>query len=358
MNITLTYSLLIPVPIVFVIYALVRFVRHWSDGKCRKGSFSKYQICKYFLTMAEVCVNLSIIFLGIHMKAQDTDVKKLEKLMFIYYSISCMGWTLSCALCYFEYVRQLKMEWLGHRSYWPACFIINVFFVIILSVDEEESGNTNEMVLYSLKSAINLLLLLLAFFKPNDYQVELYRGGSKSGVYNIISDGENKFIFSMHSESHLPLLSIQIINYKIKPDHDKNTIYYTIFTKYRGLSFNSKRSYLEFHFLNVNLRNNLPQGKTIIFPNFPIFMSNHIPIDKKMQELSVYLSELSRLDLIDQELLEFLNIEGKPRESILTELEQRSRKTLTSTEFQVFSRNCSGEHSGIINQAANLATHM
>jgi hypothetical protein len=337
MNITLTYSLLIPVPIVFVIYVLVRFVRHWKDGKCRKGSFSKYQICKYFLTISQVCVNLSIIFLGIHIKAKETDAKELERVILIYYSISCMGWILSCALCYFEYVRQLKMEWLGHRSYWPACFIINVFFVIILSVDEEESENTNEMILYSFKSAINLLLLLLAFFKPNDYQVELYRGGSTNEVYNIISDGENKFIFSFHSESHLPLLTIQIINYKIKPDFNKNTIYYTIFTKYLDLSFTSKRSYIEFHFLNVNLRSKLPNGKTITFPNFPVFMSNHIPIDKKMQELSVYLSELSKLDLIDEELLEFLNIEGKPREDILSELEKRSRKTMTSTEFQMFS---------------------
>jgi hypothetical protein len=282
-------------------------------------------------------VNLSIIFLGIHIKAKETDAKELERVILIYYSISCMGWILSCALCYFEYVRQLKMEWLGHRSYWPACFIINVFFVIILSVDEEESENTNEMILYSFKSAINLLLLLLAFFKPNDYQVELYRGGSTNEVYNIISDGENKFIFSFHSESHLPLLTIQIINYKIKPDFNKNTIYYTIFTKYLDLSFTSKRSYIEFHFLNVNLRSKLPNGKTITFPNFPVFMSNHIPIDKKMQELSVYLSELSKLDLIDEELLEFLNIEGKPREDILSELEKRSRKTMTSTEFQMFS---------------------
>lgn len=357
MNITLTYSLLIPVPIVFVIYALVRIVRHWHDGKCRKGSLSKYQICKYLLTLSQVCVNLSIIFLGIQLEAQDNDGKKLEKLMFIYYSISCMGWTLSCVLCYFEYVRQLKMEWLGHRSYWPACFIMNVFFVIILSVDDEETGYREGMILYSLKSAINLLLLLLAIFKPNDYQVELYRG-SKSGAYNIISDGENKFIFSFHSESHLPILSIQITNYKIKPDHNKNTIYYTILTKYRDLSFPSKRSYLEFHFLNVNLRSKLPQGKSIIFPNFPVFMSNHIPIDKKMQELSLYLSELSRLNLIDEELLEFLNIEEKPRETILTEVEQRSRKTLTSAEFQLFSRNCSGEHSAVVNQVANLATHM
>ena len=351
---TIFYIINLPIPLCFIVYGVLRIYRHWSDGKSRKGSFSKYQLLKYALTIIQASGNLGIIVFSILTRTYISESSKEEALKFVYFSLSCTSWIVSCSLCYFEYVRQMRMKWLGHRIYWPIKFVINSIFILQLVLNDESTDESIIFLLiYCIFTFTSFILCILAIFLPNNFMYEGYRGGSKSGMYNIITDGENKFIFSFYTESHKPLLSIHVTNYKIKPDHDKNTIYYTILTKYEENSFISKRSYLEFHFLNVNLRNKVFPVRNSSFPHFPVFMSTHIPIDKKMEELTNYLSDLSRLDIIDEELLEFLNIEGKTREILLSELGHRSRKTFSNGDIPVFSpknksRESSAEYNHII----------
>ena len=106
--------------------------------------------------------------------------------------------------------------------------------------------------------------------------------------------------------------------FKIK-DLDIKTIYYDIIVSVNGNTHKVSHTYAEFDAIHNAIKNScstegFPPER---IPEFPSFRMANISTDKKTLLLGEYLKSLCSQNLFSSELLEFLKIEGKIRESIL-----------------------------------------
>ena len=197
-----------------------------------------------------------------------------------------------------------------------------------------------QSIIYSFEIFANFVLTYYAIFNPNDFVV---KGKGIKQPFPI--DRPNNEIIENS-------VGILMTGYKRK----EQIIYYDIIVSINGLTHKVSHTYPEFDDLHNAIihacnTEGLPPIKT---PEFPNFRMKKITLEEKTAALGEYLKNICNEKLFISDLLDFLNIQGKIRESILkytqkihetvrTESIHRSESAIISY-FNTESKSCINEN--------------
>lgn len=131
-------------------------------------------------------------------------------------------WLLAASLIYFEYRRRLKQTFLGLRGFWIFYFIMSIFTIIKLSLDQKiKSSNKVYAPLIMFESVnliFSLLLCVFTLIRPLDSQFK----NEKSIYFEVVNlNGTSKIEKSKVSIKDLEIKEVR--NRKIKMNDSKSS---------------------------------------------------------------------------------------------------------------------------------------
>lgn len=166
------------------------------------------------------------------------------------------------------------------------------------------------------------MLTLFAIFHPNEFppiseETNITTPLRQRRGTNIVSPYRT---VALGSSEVSGVVKVTIKDYKMKVENGKQIVYFNILVKFIGESQTVRRTYIEFDTLHKALRLKFPvdQFPYMAFPTFPLFRAT-FSLDQRMKELSAYLNDLCKPELMADELLDFLEIKGQPRKFLLDE---------------------------------------
>lgn len=298
------------IPGAFLLTGLVRIVRHWNDGK----ETTKFHASRLFLKILACffCAVLEIFHIV------DLSPKKYynngeELIRTCYFLLSFLAWIFSSYIVYFKFKRRLKGRWIGLRGYWILSFFsnsgllaLNIFSNNLIVYNRPISNYyLTQTIIYSFSIFTCLVLSFYAIFHPNDFIV-------------VKREKNEEFIpkeISVNEEGHL--IKVSMAGFKIK---DQGNINYDIIVSVNGVTHKVSRTYPEFDKLHKELLISYSTDPECRLPELPSFLQRNLTLEMKTSALGEYLKELCQQSCFISELLDFLKIEGKVKESILQNL--------------------------------------
>ena len=302
------------VPVLFILIELHRIFRHWSDGTERTKFYASRLIIKILASiLSSILELLHILDLNPQKYYQTTE----ELLRTTYFLTSAFAWLFGAFIIYFKYNRRIKSQWFGQRGYWVLTLFSNSG-LLILNIFTNDYTQTSYPISSSLliqtiiccfSIFISIVMSYFAFFYPNDFIVIRREKQFGEGLYPKDPGEEREETF----------VSVQMAGYKIKHHDSTTTVQYDIIVSLNGNTHKVSRTYPEFSTLHKTLLLSYasdPIG-TLKLPNFPNFLQKSTNMEDKTHLLGEYLQELCREKQFSAEVLVFLKLEGKLRESML-----------------------------------------
>jgi hypothetical protein len=306
------------VPMFFLLYAVCRYIKHWHDGmEPFVLAYSRTHYTKRALVLTMLVLSLY------HAIEPMPDIPYtgyiVRKICYFAYAIA---WGVSYSLLIFEHNRRLKMAWLGHRSFWPMCFVANMLKTVVQSMMVYMTGDKAihaEIVrgsTYAISTLICFILTIFALFRPVDFSQP------RSPLDKMIEMRRYIPLLRSYEASprKKPIIKVRISDMKVKQFGSKNVPLYTLSITILKHTYTVRRSYLEFQSLHTCLRNKFDYHRfpCLNFPALPKF-SQSDTLDFRMNSLTSYLSDLCYPEFMSEELLDFLEIDDSIKEDLLTE---------------------------------------
>jgi PX domain len=326
---TIIYCCMIMIPVLFILYSLIRYTRHRKDGREYKSiKFKKVLITKLCIILIIIgCTGVSAVYLAI---SHRTSVA-------IFYFIFLLAWIVSLAMLIFESYFKLKMKWVGHRSFWVLSVLVWGGLVYMSKEDyPKKSYNFQETATFlsaAVCASFNVILTLFAIFCPNEFTVR------KPGFENLLIKSTNSSIII--GKQPLDTISFSVKGYKQTTKDNKTKVIYNISVKINAVAKTVKRSYKDFMDLEASIKHTFPSKNfpKIDCPSLPSFSYCNLDIEEKIKALNKYLERICRVDFFNEKTLDFLGITGPVRDSILKEhyavLETRDVVNSTYTETEL-----------------------
>lgn len=307
------------VPVVFLLYAIWRYVQHWNDGmEPFVLAYSKIHYTKRALILTMLVLSLYHAVEPMPLDVPPVGYIVRKTCYFAY----AAAWGVSYSLLIFEHNRRLKMAWMGHRLFWPMCLGTNLLKTVVQSIivymtdysdiqPEILRGST-----YAVSTLICFILTVFAIFQPIDF------AQLRSPHDKMIEMKRFIPLIRSYETSPIkkPIIKVKISDIKIKHLGNKNVPLYTISISLFKLIYTVRRSYLEFQSLHTCLRNkfNYHRFPFLNFPALPKFSSTD-SLDYRMSSLTQYLSDLCYPEYMSEELLDFLDVQEDLKKELITE---------------------------------------
>lgn len=311
-------------PFLFIIYALSRFRRHWSDGKeQRRRIYSKSLIAKFILSGSMIIVSILQGLTELDYEYELYDIRIVKIVLFSSFTAS---WVMSLSMVIFENYMRLRMKWCGHRSYWPFNFVIYVV-LFILEVCSQNGEISEYFYNYNLVlDFVGIIecfgLTILALCKPNEFDKNKDEVSANLIKRARVSVGIRN---SMPEDKGLAgAVLVSIKDYKIKVENNKKIVLYNITIKIKGEVYKIRRTYNDFDKLYKSIKKSFPIEifPYMVFPQFPVFTNMNFTMEEKTLYLNDFLVSLCCPEFMLEETLNFLNIQGPFREKLLEEHEE------------------------------------
>jgi len=331
------YGPLTAFPGIFLLVSFYRLLRHYGDSRERgKVAYKKYLLMKKLVTLLLAFVSLICIF------DIDPDSWSFWEVASrsAFFGIYAAAWLISYLLVSFDASRQLETAWLGQRGFWPCSFFLSLLILafqvaLLLSGNQSESLEffvVSRCALDALLTVLSLVLFYLAVEHPNDF----YLTGGLMELEKQFLNQPTRFIHrqiasfdakhSLADSRGTQFLSASITDCKAKLA--QGLVRFRILVKAGDSAHSVLRQYSDFREIHDSLRAcfSKEQFPNLQLPELPAIASSRMSIDDKIQCLNGYLEAVSIPELLTEELLDFLGIEGKAR----LELAQQHEAALKS----------------------------
>ncbi|OMJ73055.1 hypothetical protein SteCoe_28357 [Stentor coeruleus] len=282
-----------------------KMIKHWKDGK----EVTKYHATRFFLKII-ACISCSALEMVHIIDISPRNYYSTAHQLFrtCYFGFSAITWLFSAFMVYFEYKRHIKCQWIGQKGYWlfslfsnTTLLILNIFTnSFVLTNTELKTYIMIQTIIYSFMIFSNIVLSYFAIFKPNDFIIM-----HTDLLTKICPEKEEKDCCG---------LSVSVSGFKFK---DQTTYYEIVVSALNNTSIISK-TLLQFENFHKKLEENHSPD------TFPDFEMPELPKDLKMmnpaEKVSVideYLNKLCQQNYFVDAFLDFLEVKGKIKETIL-----------------------------------------
>ncbi|CAG9312983.1 unnamed protein product [Blepharisma stoltei] len=320
-------GILIIIPVWFICYSLRRCLIHWHDGIDRTQTFTKNLVVKNICIISSSLFNFVHVFYIIPADIHETDEKIVRMVLF---TLLGSAWAICLFLVNFEHRRRLRTTWYGLRSFWILNMILQISFTVIILLDPwNDSIQLKEwkIATFVICCCSSTILSIYSFCKPNEFSVYSVEPLLRQNSNNLPTRKNSKKNSVLPQEDFEPqLIHTAIKECKVKTENNRQVVYYHIIVTIGADTHTVRKTYQDFETLHNNLREKFPRYEfpNLEFPKFPITMSGSANIDERKQALDEYLSNLCFPEFMNDELLNYLKIEGHSRTACM-EAHKRAR---------------------------------
>lgn len=251
-----------------------------------------------------------------------------------FFGIYAVAWVMSSVLVSFDASRQLETAWFGQRGFWLSSLLLNIYIfsfqLYVLLTDDShvdmEFFIISRCALDALLVILSFILSYLALIHPNDFYLT---GGILETEKAQLLSSPTRYIhrqiasFGARHSLGVPkttnFITASITDCKAKLA--QGLVRFRILVKSGENAHSVMRQYSDFHEIHCNFQRKFTKDQfpNLQLPELPVIASSRMSIDDKIQRLNAYLEGVLVPELMTEELLDFLGVEGKRR----TELGQQ-----------------------------------
>lgn len=306
------FAALAVVPVCFLVHAFGRVYRHYRDGR---QSFVRRKPKLYYAkrvnTLALACLAL---FSSLNSCPPTGSTIKTTCRM-VCFALYCLAWLLSFCLLHFEYTRSLRASCLGQRLYWPASFAASIAYSVSQALGlETEKDPWPQVAAHILCGFMSLFLTFCAICRPDDFATGTW--SEEKAVSSLLSPQISE---EPRSPDQLPVVSIVMDNFKRKLQAERSVIWYEVIVSVDGVSSQLWKTYQDFEGLYAAIISAFRvEFPVLSIPKLPIFTLKD-SVEIRLETLKRFIQDLNFPAFHCEDLLNFLNISGKQRDSLLKE---------------------------------------